>query len=97
MLKKDNFKLGIAIGLIGPIIGVFGFYFWKFRVYAFSDFLHALVQHKPLITAITIPCLFVNILCFTYYINTKLDKTAKGIFAVTLIFAVISLLFKFFG
>lgn len=97
MLKKDDFKFGILLGLIGPFIGLVGFYFWKFSLYRFSEFLHALSKNKSLITAITIPCLFVNILIFTYYINTKIDKTAKGIFTITLIFAVISLLFKFFG
>ena len=97
MFKKDDFKFGILIGLLGPVIGLVVFYFWKFRLYGFGEFLQALLQNKTLITAISIPCLFVNILFFTYYINSKIDKTAKGIFTVTLIFAVISLLFKFFG
>jgi hypothetical protein len=51
--------------------------------------------NKPLITAITIPCLLLNIILFTVYINSRKDQTAKGIFAVTLIYAVASLLFKF--
>jgi hypothetical protein len=34
---------------------------------------------------------------FTYYINTKRDETAKGIFAVTLVYALSSVLFKYFG
>lgn len=97
MFKKDDFKFGIAAGLVGPVIGLLGFYFWKFRLFSFQDFFKALIEHKSLLTAITIPCLFVNILFFTYYINTKLDRTAKGIFTITAIFAVISLLFKFFG
>ncbi|MFZ9300770.1 MAG: hypothetical protein ACO23V_07320 [Chitinophagaceae bacterium] len=97
MLKKDDFKFGILIGLIGPIIGLVGFYFWKFSLYSFSEFLHALSINSSLITAITIPCLFVNILFFTYYINNRIDKTAKGIFTITLILAIMSLLFKFFG
>lgn len=97
LLKKDNLKLGLVIGLVGPVIGLFGFYFWKFSLFSFSEFLTALLQSKPLITAITIPCLLVNIIFFTYYINTKKDETAKGIFGITLIFAIVSLLFKFFG
>lgn len=97
MFKKDNFKFGIVVGSIGPLIGLAGFYIWKFRLFSFSEFFKALLDNKPLLTAVTIPCLFVNILFFTYYINTKLDQTAKGIFAITTILAVISLLFKFFG
>jgi hypothetical protein len=96
-LKKDDFKLGVILGLVGPMIGLFGYYFWKFSLYSFSDFFNALSQNKPLITAITIPCLLVNIIFFTYYINTKKDQTAKGIFVVTLIYAVTALLFKIWG
>lgn len=97
VLKKDDLKLGIIIGLIGPLIGLFGYYLWKFNMYTFGEFITALRQNKPLITAITIPCLLVNIIAFTYFINTKKDQTAKGIFAITLIYAVSSLLFKIWG
>jgi hypothetical protein len=97
IFNKDNLKFGLVLGFIGPLIGLFGFYFWKFRLYSFEDFLRALQQNKPLITAITIPCLLVNIILFTFYINTRRDQTAKGIFAVTLVLAVASLLFKMWG
>jgi hypothetical protein len=38
-----------------------------------------------------------NIALFTYYINTTRDKTAKGIFAVTLIYGIGVLLLKLFN
>jgi hypothetical protein len=38
-----------------------------------------------------------NIVIFTIFINGQRDKTAKGIFVVTLIYAVAALLFKFIG
>jgi hypothetical protein len=97
MFKKDNLRLGLVLGLLAPLISFFGYYFWKFRLYSFADFLYALKTNKPLITAITIPCLLLNIILFTIYINSRKDQTAKGIFAVTLLYAVTSLMFKFFG
>ena len=97
IFNKDSLKFGLVLGIIGPIIGLFGFYLWKFSLYSFGDFLRALQQNKTLITAITIPCLLVNIILFTFYINTRRDQTAKGIFAITLILAVASLLFKMWG
>lgn len=97
IFRRDDLKIGIILGLIGPMLGFFGYYFWKFSLYSFNDFLTALRMNKPLITAITIPCLLVNIIFFTYYINTKKDQTAKGIFVVTLIYAVTALLFKIWG
>jgi hypothetical protein len=97
IFDRNNLKFGLLLGFIGPVIGLIGFYFWKFSQYSFGDFLKALQENKPLITAITIPCLLVNIILFTFYINTRKDQTAKGIFAVTLVLAVTSLLFKMWG
>ena len=97
IFNRDSLKFGLLLGIVGPLIGLIGFYFWKFSAYSFGDFLKALRENKPLITAITIPCLLVNIILFTFYINTRRDQTAKGIFALTLILAVASLLFKMWG
>ncbi len=94
-LKQDNLKFGLVIGLVMPVISFFGYYLWKFRLYSFGDFLFALRTNKPLVTALTIPCLLLNIVLFTLYINAKCDRTAKGIFAVTLVYAIVALLFKF--
>jgi hypothetical protein len=97
MFKRDDLKLGVLLGLLAPVISFFGYYFWKFRLFSFGDFLHALQTNKPLITAVTIPILLLNVVLLTYFFNTKKDQTAKGIFAVTLIYALGSVLFKFFG
>jgi hypothetical protein len=97
ILKKDDLKFGVIIGLLGPLIGFFGYYFWKFSMYSMSDFLVALRQNKPLVTALTITCLLVNIGLFTLFINLRKDQTARGIFVVTLLVAVGALLFKIWG
>jgi hypothetical protein len=52
-------------------------------------------ENKNQITAISVPCLVLNIALFTFYINTRRDKTAKGIFTITLIYAIGALLLKF--
>ncbi len=51
--------------------------------------------NKSQVTAISVPCLVLNIVLFTVYINSHRDKTAKGVFAATLIYAIVALLFKF--
>ncbi len=96
-LLKDKLRTGLLIGLILPFVSLFGYYFWKFSAYSFSDFFFYLRTNKQLLTAITIPCLVLNIALFTLYINARRDETAKGIFAVTLVYALASVLFKFFG
>ena len=96
MLKKNNLKFGLLLGFIAPMLSLIGYYFYKFYpTFSFSDFMVALRTNKSLVTAITIPCLLLNIILFTIYINSRRDQTAKGIFAITLVYAIASLVFKF--
>lgn len=95
IFKRDQYAFGVIIGLVMPILSFFGYYYWKFRLFTFNDFIGALESNKQLVTALTIPCLLLNIVIFTIYINGHFDKTAKGIFVVTFTYAVSSLLFKF--
>lgn len=95
--KRDNLGFGLLLGLLTPVLSLFGYYLWKFGSYQLSDYLFYLRTNRQLVTAITIPCLVLNIALFTYYINTRRDETAKGIFAVTLLYALASLAFKFLG
>ena len=94
--KKDNLVFGLIIGLIVPLLSLILYYFFKFYpLYSMGEMFTAIGQNKRLITAVSIPCLFLNILIFTLYINSRKDRTAKGIFAVTLLYALAALLFKF--
>jgi hypothetical protein len=97
ILKKDNFVFGTLIGLLVPVFSFFGYYYWKFSLFSFSDFIHTLQGNKQLVSALTIPCLLLNIVLFTIYINGQKDKTAKGIFTVSIIYALAALLFKLIG
>lgn len=96
MWKKDNLRFGLILGFAAPLISVIIYYFIRFfptfsvpEVWAFMG------REKNQITAISIPCLMLNIALFTFYVNTHRDQTAKGIFATTLIYAIASLLLKF--
>jgi dolichol kinase len=97
ILKRDDIKLGFTIGLLMPLIGILVFYLWKFSSVTFSEFWRYLGDNKNLITSLSVICLFLNVVVFTLYINTKRDKTAKGIFVITVVFGIASLVFKFWG
>jgi len=96
IFKKDNLRLGLILGLVAPILSLLVYYFIKFYpLYSIKDFFGFMQTNKAQITAISVPCLVLNIVLFTVYINSHRDKTAKGVFAATLIYAIIALLFKF--
>jgi hypothetical protein len=67
----------------------------RFSQFSLKDVLEFMAQIKNQITAITIPCLLLNIALFTFYVNTHRDQTAKGVFAITLVYAIGALLLKF--
>ena len=96
MLKRDDIRLGLVLGFIAPIISLGIYYLVKFYpLFTVSDFFNFISTNRNQITAISVPCLVLNIALFTLYINSHRDKTAKGIFAVTLIYAITALLLKF--
>jgi hypothetical protein len=49
--------------------------------------------HQLLTLAITLS-LMANAILFTLYINAHIDKTAKGIFVATFVYAIIALVLK---
>ena len=96
ILKKDNLRLGLVLGLVAPIISLAIYYFVRFYpTYPIREFFFFLRTNKQQVTAISVPCLVANIALFTYYINSHKDSTAKGIFVATILYAIAALLFKF--
>lgn len=96
MLKKDDLRLGIVLGFLAPLISLVVYYFVKFYpLYSIGDMFSVVASNKNLVTAISVTCLVANIALFTVYVNTRRDKTAKGIFAITLVYAIAALLTKY--
>ena len=99
ILKKDNLKLGLVLGLLGPVLGlVFVFFFSSnFRSLTFIEFVDFFFHDNRLITSIGALCLLANAVLFTIYINTHRDNTAKGIFVTTLVYGIAILVIKIFN
>ena len=93
-LKKDNLRLGLALGLLGPILGLVVVYFIKFPSYSFSDFMSYFMNDSKMITSVGSLSLLANVVFFTIYVNTHRDETAKGIFIMTLIYGIGILVLK---
>jgi len=100
ILKKDNFIFGFVMGLIAPIGGFMIFKSYKFGSYGWKEVLNLLFfdqdGHRLLTVGISLS-LLANAILFTIYINAGIDKTAKGLFAATIIYALTALSIKTFG
>jgi hypothetical protein len=94
ILKRDNLKLGLVLGLLGPILGLVTIYFLQYSGWTFTEFFENFINTNKLLTAIGSLSLLANVILFTIYINTHRDHTAKGIFLVTLVYGIGILVLK---
>ncbi len=97
MLKKDNLSLGIVLGLITPLIAFFLYYFFLIRPHnniGLGQFFSILKDNRQMLPKIVSICLLLNGLVFFLYTRTRKDITAKGIFLVTMLYAIVILLLK---
>jgi NADH:ubiquinone oxidoreductase subunit K len=97
MLRKDSLKLGLLLGFLAPLLGLLAYYFAKFSLFTFKEFVGVVLAQKTLLTAMVSVSLVLNAAIFTYFINTRKDRTAKGIFIATCTYAIAALLWKFFS
>ncbi len=95
IFKKDNFVFGLALGFVSPFFGFLLYKFIKYRPFTLTEMFQWLKLNPNLITAFISVSLLANAILFTIYINGHRDKTAKGIFVVTIIYAVVAMLFKY--
>ena len=96
IFKKDNFIFGFIMGMTAPILGIVLFKYTKLAALNFYEAMQFMVLqpgHKLLTLAITLS-LMANAILFTLYINAHIDKTAKGIFVATFVYAITAILIK---
>ena len=96
IFKKDNFIFGLALGLIAPIIGFMLFKLYKFRGLTLSEMFEWMKLNPNLISVSISVSLLANAILFTIYLNGHRDRTAKGIFTLTVIYAIIAMIFKYY-
>lgn len=94
-VKKDNFIFGLTLGFVAPMIGFLLYKLVKFKEFTFNELIQWLKMNPNLISAYISVSLMANAILFTIYINGHRDKTAKGIFVLTIIYAIIAMAFKF--
>ena len=96
MLNKDNLRFGLLLGLIAPLLGLIIYYLAQFRnVTSLSGFFYYVVTEKALLTAVISVLLVANAGVFTWFVNKRKDRTAKGVFISTCIYGIAALIWKF--
>jgi hypothetical protein len=97
MLKKDNLVLGIVLGLLTPVITFFIYY--TVAVYLpyhrpLKEFVDILLNNRQMLPKIISICLLLNGAVFYLYTRQRKDLTAKGIFLITMLYAITIIMLK---
>jgi hypothetical protein len=96
-LRKNNILFGIIIGLLAPILGMLVYYFLNFYpTYTLGDFFKVIFSEKTVLSGISTFSLFANVALLTFYLNTRKDETAKGIFLISCVYAIAVIVIKLF-
>lgn len=96
MLTKDSLRFGLLLGFLAPVFGMLIYYLVQFKnVTSLGGFFHYVLSEKALLTAMVSVLLVANAGVFTWYVNKRKDRTAKGVFISTCIYGLTALIWKF--
>ena len=96
IFKKDNFVFGLALGLIAPIIAMLIYKMYKLQGLSITEMFQWFKMNPNLVSGFISVSLLANAILFTIYINGRRDNTAKGIFVLTIIYAAVAMIFKYY-
>lgn len=97
IFKKDNLRLGLTLGLLGPLLGLTVIYFIKFPSLSFKEFLDYFMHDNKVITHTGTLSLMANAILFAIYVHFDKSQTFKGIFIITIFYGIGILLLKLFN
>ena len=84
-LKKDNYSIGLLLGLIVPVL-FYGLLYLTDRLLFGATAIHLTPEDHYLYLLSIVP----NIILFRYYfVSLKAEKTGKGILLVTIVYILI--------
>ena len=95
-MKKDSVLLGLALGIVAPVIGFFIYFLTQFSSqYTLSGFLN-IITHMRLLSPVISLSVITDLLVFFIFIWLRWDRSAKGVLAATFIYAGVITYLKFF-
>jgi hypothetical protein len=95
MFKKDSISLGILLAIFLPALSFVVYKQLKYSGSSFRDIFGLMKENPSLISASIIVSLVGNLVLLTFFFNKKFDKSAKGVFAITGLYALTALLLKY--
>lgn len=97
ILKKNNFWLGVVLGVLSPIFILLSYYYAKFApIDFFWLYFELLLTDPQFIKEIASGFLMINGFVFFAYVNTNKFHTGFGLFITTVILGMTTFLINVF-
>ena len=80
-MVKDNYIVGVLVGLMMPFLGFLIFYQWKFGAFTLAEFLELLNRQKSILSAMISISLLINGAVLTIFFKNKKTKLLKEYFS----------------
>lgn len=84
--KFDKTEVGFVAGLLLPMTIFFVVFLFSDKGMSFSTYIDSMWQLNALVKLGSL-CVFANVAIFMGFIKLKYDKAARGVLAVTLVYA----------
>jgi hypothetical protein len=87
--RFDHIVLGIVLGIIAPICGMFAYYLFTYRSQAsFGTFIEYFKSVHLFVASISLSCYITNLPIFFLFLWKENYKTARGILFATVAYTV---------
>ncbi|HET6245220.1 MAG: hypothetical protein H0V01_08535 [Bacteroidetes bacterium] len=93
-INLNTLPLGIAVGLMGPILVLLAFYGIKFSHLTLMEFLKAFITNNVFVQLISL-CVIINLFVFFIFIWTHRYYAARGVIMSTFIYTIGVVIYKF--
>ena len=94
MSRYDDVRLGLAAGLIVPLITILVFYLVRFNHLSLVEFFSTMISRNILSSLLSL-CVIPNLLVFFIFIWTNMLYLARGVLMATFVFAAVILIVKY--
>ncbi|MBI3511905.1 MAG: hypothetical protein HY064_14685 [Bacteroidetes bacterium] len=85
MRRYDNIILGIILGLIAPIVGMFGYYIFTYRSQtSFRGFIEYFNSIHIIVASLSLACYAMNLPLFFLFIWKENYKSSRGVLFATI-------------
>jgi hypothetical protein len=92
--RYDDVRLGLAAGLVVPLITILVFYLVRFNHLSLVEFFSTLISRNILSSLLSL-CVIPNLLVFFIFIWTNMLLLARGVLMATFVFAAVILIVKY--